>query len=74
MNVHRTSYLLISCRKTPEPTILKNTLGKRSLMPYPVFYQIAKEEDGWATEPIVRAAVLQLKDTRNYTVPWTVFS
>ena len=38
MNVHRTSYLLISCRKAPEAIILKNTLGKRSLMPYPIFY------------------------------------
>ena len=52
MNVHRTSYLLIVCRKAPEATILKNTLGKRSLMPYPVFYYIAKEEDGWAMEPV----------------------
>ena len=23
-----------------------------SLMPYPVFYKIAKEEDGWATESV----------------------
>ena len=53
----------ISCRKAPVATNLRHTItrncsfgGKRqtsdSLMPYPVFYKIAKEEEGWATESI----------------------